>query len=77
MNRDNINSLSSFTGASTSKNLVDIEDESTSPLKAKEPEKDQIESLTPDQAMELLNSPKLKSTSSTTSIPYSLQRSHS
>ena len=60
MNRDNINSLSSFTGASTSKNLADIEDESTSPLKAKEPEKDKIESLTPDQAMELLNSPKLK-----------------
>jgi len=60
MQRDNINSVSSFTAPSSSKNLADIEDEATSPLKAKEQDNDQIESLTPDQAMELLNSPKLK-----------------
>lgn len=61
MQRDNINSVSSFTAASSSKNLADIEDEASSPLKAKEQvDSDQIESLTPDQAMELLNSPKLK-----------------
>ena len=49
MKRDNINSVTSFTATSSPKNSTDIEDEASSPLKAKDQEdNDQIDSLTPD-----------------------------